>query len=401
MLWMYLLCCGAFALGFGATPIGARPERGIEELIPMLGSDIYRERDWATRQLLQREEAAGALQKACGAADPEVVRRARAILAAFEERRQVRLRAPLVTAARRGEIDQMIEHLARRDMDRMDWEIIFQFRARLLAFEKNAYGRVKYPDPRWPSPAFDPNQWLVHAVPLNIPVYTWQKVPFDRWKWFMVHADKIKGAKLTNPAVCSGSVDDSDICDRFLAANGSVMLRETRYSLVICDGDAKLSGASASFVIARGAIVVRGFVASSTLISATRIELNSTAQNCALVSTGPIRTHPNPNYVKDCTIHAKKANALGFVKFFETAEAGVEVAAAEGAVRVLKVHAGKRFARAGLRSGDIVLSVGGTAADSPESFRRLLRKHLAGEDDFALRVRRHGQTVEVAVACKE
>ena len=97
---------------------------------------------------------------------------------------------------------------------------------------------------------------------------------------------------------------------------------------------------------------------------------------------------------------------LGFIHWFDPAEAGVEACADDHAdgVLVKSVAKDKPFSAAGLQAGDVVTAVadekvdtGDKAADRFDSFRRSLRKALAADEEFTLTVRRGDKTLELTV----
>jgi len=90
-------------------------------------------------------------------------------------------------------------------------------------------------------------------------------------------------------------------------------------------------------------------------------------------------------------VKEKEADPLGFVKFFDPSRVGVTVEAAAAGVKVTKAEEGKSFARAGLKVIDVIVGLDGKEANTPETFRRLLRTKLkagGGLSKFAARVAR-------------
>lgn len=172
-----------------------------------------------------------------------------------------------------------------------------------------------------------------------------------------------------------------------------------RDSLLISDGDVSAEVIGDSLVIARGTVTVR-VIGGSTVFSGSGIEIKGNTIKATLISAKAVQ-YAKPERREETTVQENAPNALSLVKFFEPVDAGVEVEATDGLLRIRKVQTRKSFARAGLREGDLVLAVGGIATDSPLSFRRLLRNHLASDEDFRMRVRRANETIEVIVSCKE
>src|SRR5438309_910236 len=100
---------GAFliVLGLlGCTGEGSQPARSsVENLVKRLGSDVYSEREQATLELLEREEAAPLLRGALSAPDAEVTRRAKSILNEFARRSSSRQLTAIQAAAKDRRVD--------------------------------------------------------------------------------------------------------------------------------------------------------------------------------------------------------------------------------------------------------------------------------------------------------
>jgi S1-C subfamily serine protease len=92
---------------------------------------------------------------------------------------------------------------------------------------------------------------------------------------------------------------------------------------------------------------------------------------------------------------------LGLVRFFDPAQAGIRVEAAKEGVRVKDAAVDKPFAQVGLKAGDIILTLGGTAVESPDSFRRLLRRKIAEGGQTVFKLRRGEKVLEIAVPLKD
>src|SRR5262249_3636290 len=90
------------------------------------------------------------------------------------------------------------------------------------------------------------------------------------------------------------------------------------------------------------------------------------------------------------TIRDRAPGLLGWIRFFETADAGVQVAAADGGVTVSKLADGQPPAKAGLKVGDVITAVDGKLAKDPETFRRLLRRGTV-MDQTVFMVKRGGK----------
>ena len=172
-------------------------------------------------------------------------------------------------------------------------------------------------------------------------------------------------------------------------ANGDVTARTIMSNIVIvCDGDVNLTDdhVTASLIVARGNITIKGTAVSSVLMAGGKVTLGQ---------------KPDDNGIPEhfTVIKENEPNTLGVV-FFELTTVGVEVKVADNAVRVSTVAEGKPFAKAGIRAGDTITEVNGKNPDSAESLRRLLRDALA-LDDATVKLKRNDTTVTVKVSLPE
>src|SRR5207249_440315 len=115
----------------------------------------------------------------------------------------------------------------------------------------------------------------------------------------------------------------------------------------------------------------------------------------------PLPDPPKVEEVRPPVVKELQTDGLGYVKFFDPVQVGVTVTADADGVRVAEATEGKPFARAGLRAGDVITAVDGTAVNSTDAFRRLLRKAVALSEPIVLKVRRQEQTREIRVQAKE
>jgi S1-C subfamily serine protease len=135
-------------------------------------------------------------------------------------------------------------------------------------------------------------------------------------------------------------------------------------------------------VVARGNIKLGGYVSGSAVIAGGKVMVGKTLKP-------PLRER--------LVIEENVRRPLGFVSFFELDQVGVEVATADGGVRVMGLMAGKPLAAAGVQKGDLVTKVGGSAVGSPEELRRQLRDASGTRGEARLTIRRGGETVELRV----
>jgi membrane-associated protease RseP (regulator of RpoE activity) len=171
-------------------------------------------------------------------------------------------------------------------------------------------------------------------------------------------------------------------------ANGNVTSQgHLLHSVVVCDGDVAVTDShiTGSLIVARGNITVGGNVTEATLIAGGK------------VTVGTPRKVPGtaPNLIKE-----NEPNPLNFITFFELRRVGLEVNAADGAVRVSAVAAGKACEKAGVKAGDTILEVNGKKPADAEALRRLLRDALA-VGDATVKLQRGNDTLTVKLALPE
>jgi S1-C subfamily serine protease len=77
---------------------------------------------------------------------------------------------------------------------------------------------------------------------------------------------------------------------------------------------------------------------------------------------------------------------------------GASVATAAGGLRVGQVHPGSLAAKAGLRPGDLLLTLNGAAVATPEQLQDRLAGPLQRGQPVVLRVRRDGTELELRLA---
>jgi membrane-associated protease RseP (regulator of RpoE activity) len=176
-------------------------------------------------------------------------------------------------------------------------------------------------------------------------------------------------------------------------------------SIVVCQGPVHGTAIIRnSIIFANGDIT---FAEPSTLggcviICSGSIETLS-AGDCLLIAAGTVKlTDDRRQEGKNSYVIIENAReALGLVKFYDTLQAGIEVAEAEGVVTVKKVPDGKPFAKAGLREGDRVLAVNGTKIGDAAALRKVIRQSAMANKEAVFKVKRAEQTLELTVALTE
>jgi hypothetical protein len=340
----------------------------IRRLIGQLDSQRYRDREEAARKLLQLEEALPALRRVLQSpASLEQRRRVEQILAVFRRREQEKERTAAIQKGKHVAADLLVERLVLRGKDATadDWQALADLARAMTLWAGQTTG--------------EPSRWY---VPLEKSFLQYPLRVFDTWEdegtvktnsKRLVIGGKSTGGSLGGiPVVCRRKLELQISLDQcVLLLNGDLQVRYSIgsrifHSVIFCDGD----------------------------VVATIIE------DSVIVATGTV-TALDKRFSKNNVIVQKARNPLPFLRVFETADVGVEVAAAEGGVEVNQLHASRAFARAGVRAGDRIAAVGGTAVMSAEHFRRLLRGKVVEKADAALTVRRGAQEVQLCVSLRD
>ncbi|MCI0458544.1 MAG: PDZ domain-containing protein [Gemmataceae bacterium] len=370
----------------------------VQELIRQLGDKQPKVREAATRQLLELKGAETALHAALKSSDPEVARRAAWILKERDRRSGERALARLQEHARHGEVDQAVEILVRRPQwadENTCWQALTGLAAQLIERGRKEFGADLLAKGLWHLPAGDFGRYVKRARPLFL---TGTRLHPDKDKMFKLKhlgfvargTDMILERSARVPydsalIAAAGSFRYDEALDSsVIYSSGPVTMLEIDHSVLVCDGDLKVETISNSLVIVRGDVYcVNPFVVRDSLIILSgRFHLGK------------------PTWALDkktTKVREQQPDFLGFVKFFDPAREGVEVEPAKGGVRIKAAADGKPFAKAGLAAGDLVVAVNGQPAESPEVFRRLLRRTFVTGETTVLRVERDGKQSEVRV----
>jgi hypothetical protein len=366
---------------------GQPPTEPVEELIRRLSSTKFKERDDATRKLLERKDAAPALRKLLEQPpNLEMARRAAFILAESARRHTAQKANRLEGLAKAGAVDQVAEMVGRwpAGTDDAGWtRIVEDLTRRLSELHQQQAGELDlkclHRGPGRPTIlAASPDVIFPRSIKGSCFIRGPEVVSrYHLTRVFVVSAGPIRSK------IRGGSGGSA------LFAAGSIELDTAIHSVIVSSGDVEVKRARNCLIIARGTI---------------QCEDNGPVdfQNCRLVSAGRVLIPERFRLrASNCVVEENATMPLGFVRFFGPAREGVVVESADGGVRVKTVDAAKPFAKAGLRVGDLITAVQGEAVDSPETFRRLLRRAWVGDEDCRLGVLRNGKGLTIHVPLSE
>ncbi len=367
----------------------APPEKDAARLVRDLGSADFKVREVATRRLLEYERPPPALRAALQSSDAEVARRASRIIDEITRREEKTALGNLTDLARRGEIDRLIEFLVRRPKwsdEEACWQVVAELNGKLLDLEKEKY---RLPKTRADgSPVGDFRAYARFRRPRLVAARR-ADLTDVRVGCFVARAEHI-AAKNVFFGLLVSSRDTRVFFSNhsIILAGGPVEVFTMTGPILVCDGEVNCHDINGSLLLARGDVRIAG-----------------SANDCRIITAGSVQFLPNkvldgkvPRR-ENVEIREHEPNPLGFVRWFDPGRVGVTVEPAAGGVRVKA--AGKSFAAAGLRAGDLLTAIDGEAVKSPDDFRLLLRARLSDGGKMALAVRRAGKELTIPVRCKD
>jgi hypothetical protein len=347
----------------------------IERLIDRLGSLDYRERESATETLKQRPEALPLLRSHLTTGNPEVKRRLDTILSTVMSRE----------AAKR--LDRLPDYVKHRQLDRfvetmVAWReyITTEHDAQVRVFVKDIYTAAtrgkKHPTAEQ-FPTFKSFVWHRgdeisenHTIidrndrPLNYPdggcgIIASEAIVGDRGFGHCV-------------ALCNGDVelDGGGVWDTILITTGSVRVASADNGVIVCPGNVELShGGSRAVIVTAGQVIAYGN------------------------QVWPDMEHS--------IIHERDVEFFRTWNLYSATEAGARLWSVFGVVVVGAVAPDSPFARAGIRSGDILARIDGTPIRSVRDVNRLLCRATVSWGVTDLTIIRDDERREVVVTLQE
>jgi hypothetical protein len=379
----------------GAPADDATVREKIDRWIADLSSDDFEVREAATRELKGRAEAAPALRKALRSEDKEVVQRATEILKALHEKLALRELKKATDLAKEGRIDEVVERLVRWqefDREKTGWKAVGEFVAKVLECEKRDFDTRGLLKERFPQRDFSRYLQAEGLTEIASPGKTLEH-ELLRGRETVRKAYLVRGEEI--------EVESPLVCDT-VAASRSVRLKEVRSCVIVSAGDVEVGKIDDSVVVCDGVFKASGSILNCLIVARGNMTCPPTT-GMVILSCGEIK-FPNSTPTDRAVLRSGEAVPFKFIKFFDLAEAGVEVSKCDGGVAVASVAKGKAFADAGLQKDDVVTAVdgekvtkGGGSHDEVDQFRRSLRKKLAAGEEATLTVRRGDKTLELTV----
>jgi len=365
------------------TPVDKKFDQKFEELIKQLCGPDAKAADLAEARLLAMPEAIPALRETLESRDLTVHLKAKEVLreALLRKNRYMVEGYP---------IDLFLERLLRVDdayEEESYWRVTAELVGKILDHENRefklnrwrgefmskmpAYDFLKYRDTlednsgRRPSIIIPPSQ----PLPEKRGIYVIRRESIDCTREYWCG-----WSLLTSPGRIRVGENGMSVI-----LGGSTASIQSANGIVVADGDIRAHEVKGGLVITRGSLFCdRGIERAVVLAGAEVISGRSKVPASNIVRSGVPKL-------------------LGWVRFFEISDAGLEVTATDDGVKVTKVADKQPPQRAGLQSGDIITAIEGKEFKDVEQFRRLLR-HSTVQEACKFTVRRGNKTLELSAS---
>jgi hypothetical protein len=196
------------------------------------------------------------------------------------------------------------------------------------------------------------------------------------------------------PLLKGGQIETSFLHQKRILAESISTQNQVAQSAILTSGPVHVNGQLyKSIVFSNGDVKIGTNVDDSIVVCNGNVEIVGGVRKSLILARGKVKYI---GFIGDSVFEQKVEVPLGLLQFFNPAQVGVEVSAANGKLCVAKVEKGKPFAKAGFRKGDEILAIDKAQVRSPEEFRNLLRRRIIeGRANFS--VRRNGKTLDISV----
>src|SRR5262249_20700853 len=165
------------------------------------------------------------------------------------------------------------------------------------------------------------------------------------------------------------------------SADGVTVASDLRRSIIVVDGDIEAGSLSWSIIITRGTVKAR----------------YGDIENSVIIAGGNVQCLAEHRHASKSIVRENCKDFLGWVRFFEMADTGMEIAPAERGLKIKSVVKDQPPAKAGLLAGDVITAIDKTAIKDAEQFRRLLRKAVAARK-ADLTIERIGSSIDAMMS---
>lgn len=355
----------------------------IAKLIEQLGSDKFAEREAAGRKLAEMDDVPAALEAVIMSGKPETARRAKAIAAQIRERNHDRYIDRLITQINAEGLDLFVDRMVLKPDYATDdrWAAAVGL-AQKLAADAGKLGGIGF--------NATTTDWTKMRVLVKLPptVVRESRVLIEGlngsyngiWNCFVLVGGSV--SRLT-------SIQNSIVfvCGDFEGCTG---LTNT---LLICTGKVGYITSVQNSIVLAGGTFDGSTSARGSLFDVKGVGRHTSAIDCVYVNLKEVMgARPGDNKFVET-----EKGPFQALKFFDPASLGVTTTLADGETRAATVTANSTFARAGLRPGDELLSIGGTKWNTKDEFHRLQRRALLNES-AKVRVRRGDRVLELVIS---
>lgn len=358
----------------------------IAKWVEQLGGDRFAEREAAGRKLAGLDDVPAALQQAAESGNPEAARRAKAIMAQIQARNRDRLLDKQIAQINVDGFDLFIERMVLKPDYANDdrWAVAIGLAQRFAA------SAGKLGDIGLGGTTVD---WMGRRVVTKLPPTA------VRESRVLIDGMNDRYNTIWNCFVlCAGSFSRlTSIQNSVVFVNGDFEgCTSLDQSLLVCVGKVgRMTGVNNSIILATGPFE-GSTSARGSLFDVREVGRHTSATGCVYVNlTQVLGANPGENKFIET-----ENGLMRSLRFFDPATLGLSVKLVDGETRAAAVTADRAFARAGLRTDDELLSIGGTKWNTKDEFQRVLRRALLNES-AKVRVRRGDRVLELAVPFAE
>jgi hypothetical protein len=330
---------------------------------------------------MEFEEPPPALIAATKSDDPEVARQAKRIITDIERHAAWRVLARGMAAADRGEFDRFLEAV-------LGWRAAFDDELLWQAVYANA--------DRLAMCVGKKNQALQKGVPGAVNQFRDFRQIF-RPSFHSIDGTLNPKKDLTAVVVRSAGVSAEVIWSSVLASSGPVEIKTLLGGcIVFCDGNLRVGSEISHCVIFCDGDVAAERVTRSVIFAHGNVKVQrGTVDQSAIVTSGEVVSEWRKRFLES-TIREGEWIQANFVNYFQPGRLGLDASPVEGGMRLDHLYGKNLFYTAGLRSGDVIVSVDGVQTHSAELFRKQLRR-ASVRDRVVFDVRRGEESLKVTV----
>ena len=151
-----------------------------------------------------------------------------------------------------------------------------------------------------------------------------------------------------------------------------------------------------SILVASGEVRARGMIDYSYLVARRTVQTGISNELVACAGGAIVGSDGKPISAK-MSNHYPNDTKLLSVKFYSTTEDGLEAMAEKGVVTVTKLDAKKAFGVAGLKKGDVIVSINGEKVTTLHELDRLACRATVASGTAKVKVERDKKTEEIEV----